>query len=123
MAFMRAYATIAGDDAVPLLAKLLNGRKWWGGRRSPSTRTCAARALGVVGSPPARSALLKAAADRAAPVKSAVRVALKAVDSDSDERLAVGELPDEPDENLVADPLELDMDIDSDEDGGKEGSS
>jgi len=123
MAFMRAYATIAGDEAVPLLARLLNGRKWWGGRRAPSTRTCAARALGVVGSPAARTALQKAASDRAAPVKSAVRVALRAVDSDSDERVAVGELPDEPEENLVTDPLELDMSIDIDDEDGKEGSS
>ena len=123
MAFMRAYATIAGDEAVPLLARLLNGRKWWGGQRAPSTRTCAARALGVVGSPAARTALQKAASDRAAPVKSAVRVALRAVDSDSDERGAVGELPDEPEENLVTDPLELDMSIDIDDEDGKEGSS
>ena len=123
MAFMKAYATIAGDEAVPLLARLLNGRKWWGGRRPPSTRTCAARALGVVGSPAARTALQKAASDRAAPVKSAVRVALRAVDSDSDERVAVGELPDEPEENLVTDPLELDMSIDIDDEDGKEGSS
>lgn len=123
MAFMRAYATISGDDAVHLLGRLLNGRKWWGGRRAPSTRTCAARALGVVGSPAAQDALQKAATDRAAPVKSAVRIALRAVDSDSDERVAVGELPDEPEENLVAHPLELDMDIDFDNGGGKEGSS
>lgn len=123
MAFMRAYARIAGDEAVPLLAKLLNGRKWWGGRRSPATRTCAARALGVVGSPAAQAALQKAAADRAAPVKSAVRVALKAIDSDSDERLAVGEIPDESENDQVADPLELDMNIDLDDQGEKGGSS
>jgi HEAT repeat protein len=123
MAFMRAYAAIAGDEAVPLLARLLNGRKWWGGQRAPSTRTCAARALGVVGSPAARTALQKAASDRAAPVKSAVRVALRAMDSDSDERMAVGELPDEAGEDPVTDALELDMNIDIDDEDGKEGSS
>ena len=123
MTFMRAYATIAGDEAVPLLARLLNGRKWWGGRRAPATRTCAARALGVVGSPAARAALQKAASDRAVPVKSAVRVALRAIDSDSDERLAVGELPDDSETDQVADPLELDMKLDLDDQGGKEGSS
>jgi len=123
MAFMRAYARIAGDEAVPLLAKLLNGRKWWGGRRSPATRTCAARALGVVGSPAAQAALQKAASDRAAPVKSAVRVALRAIDADSDERLAVGEIPDEGEKDQVADPLELDMNIDLDDQGEKGGSS
>ena len=123
MTFMRAYATIAGDEAVPLLARILNGRKWWGGRRAASTRTCAARALGVLGSPAAQTALQKAASDRAAPVKSAVRVALRAIDADSDERLAVGELPHEPEEDLVTDPLDLDMNIDFDNEDGKEGSS
>lgn len=77
----------------------------------------------MVGSPAARTALQKAASDRAAPVKSAVRVALKAVDSDSDERMAVGELPDEAGEDPVTDALELDMNIDIDDEDGKEGSS
>jgi len=123
MAFMRAYGTIAGDEAVPLLEKLLNGRKWWGGRRAPLTRACAARALGVVGTPAAQSALQKAASDRAAPVKSAVRVALRAIDSDSDQRVKVAMLSEEPEEDLVEDPLELDMDIDLDDESGKGGPS
>jgi HEAT repeat protein len=123
MAFMRAYGTLAGDEAVPLLEKRLNGRKWWGGRRAPLTRACAARALGVVGTPAAQSALQKAASDRAAPVKSAVRVALRAIDSDSDERVKVAMLSEEPEEDLVEDPLELDMDIDLDDESGKGGPS
>lgn len=120
MAFMRAYATVARGEAVPLLAKLLNGRKWWGGRRSPDTRACAARALAIVGSPAAKAALGKAASDRAAPVKSAVRVALRAIDSDSDERLRAAALPDEAEEDRVEDPVELDrIDlIDTEEKGG-----
>ncbi|MDP2471704.1 MAG: HEAT repeat domain-containing protein [Candidatus Palauibacterales bacterium] len=121
MAFMRAYATLAEDAAVPVLAKLLNGRKWWGGRRAPTVRACAARALGLVGSESARAALEKAASDRAAPVKSAVRVALRALDSDSDERerLATTMDTDEPAE-VVEDPIEMGMlaDLD-DEQGGK----
>ena len=122
MSFMRAYAAIARDDAIPLLSKLLNGRKWWGGRRSPATRACAARALGVLGSNAARSTLQKAASDRAAPVKSAVRVALKALDADSDERMAAAVL-EEQDEDLVADPVDMDMKFDSPDDTGKEGPS
>ena len=121
MAFMRAFATLAGDEAAPVLAKLLNGRKWWGGRRPSATRACAARALAIVGSPTARAALQKAASDRAAPVKSAVRVALRAFDSDSDARMKAVALSEEDGENLVEDPLDLDIDF---EDGsGKEGSS
>ena len=123
MAFMRAYATIAQDKAVPVLAKLLNGRKWWGGRRPPSLRACAARALGAVDSPAARSALERAAADRAAPVKSAVRVALRAIDSDSDERLRAAVLAEEREENVIEDPLDLDIDIDLDAEDGEEESS
>jgi hypothetical protein len=56
-------------------------------------------------------------------VKSAVRVALRAIDSDPDERLAVGEIPDDGKKDQVADPLELDMSIDLDDEGEKGGSS
>ncbi len=121
MAFMRSYAVLAGDEAVPLLSVILNGRKWWGGRRAPVTRACAARALGVVGSPAAKSALAKSASDKAAPVKSAVRVALKTLDADSDERFEAAALPEEDDRELVADPLDLDMEID--DRTGMEGAS
>ena len=123
MAFMRAFATLAGAEAAPVLAKLLNGRKWWGGRRPSVTRACAARALAITGSPMARTALQKAASDRAAPVKSAVRVALRALDSDSDERIEAVALSEEADEHLVEDPLDLDMSMDFEDDSGKEGSS
>jgi len=120
MAFMRAYATIAEDEAVPLFAKLLNGRKWWGGRRPAHMRACAARALAIVGSPAARSALEKAAADRAAPVKSSVRVALRAIDADSDERLQAADLPEQLEEDVIEDPLDLDLNVDLDAEDGKE---
>lgn len=123
MAFMRAYAALAGDEGVHLLEKILNGRKWWGGRRSPATRACAARALAVLGTDEARSALRKAASDRAAPVKSAVRVALRAIDQDSDERMDAASLEEEEPRDLVENPLDLEMQIDLGDDGGKEGSS
>jgi HEAT repeat protein len=123
MAFMRAYAMIAEDGAVSLFAKLLNGRKWWGGRRPSNLRACAARALGLIGSPAARSALEKATADRAAPVKSAVRVALRAIDSDSDEALGAAVLTEELVEEVIEDPLDLDMNIDLDAEDGEEETS
>ncbi len=123
MAFMRAYAAMAGDRAVPLLAKMLSGRKWWGGRRAPELRACAARALGLVGTPAARAALEKAARDRAASVKGAVRVALRALDADSDERLQVALLPEENEPEVVEDPVELDLNVERTADDRKEGSS
>jgi HEAT repeat protein len=121
MSFLRAYATLAGDEAIPLLGRLLNGRKWWGGRQAPALRACAARALAVVGTPAARASLQKAAADKAAPVKSAVRVALKSMDADSDERMEVGTLPDENGRETVEDPVELTLDVE--DTGGKGGAS
>lgn len=79
MAFLRTLAAVAGESAVPTLARLLNGRRWWGGRRPPTLRAAAARVLGTIDSEEARAALEKASADRAAPVKSAVRVALRSL--------------------------------------------
>ena len=123
MAFIRAYATVGGEGAVPLLAKILNGRKWWGGRHSPALRACVARGLALVGTPQARSVLQKAATDRAAPVKSAVRVALKALDADSDERLQVAVIDEQPDESPVEDPVDLGMQPGLDTVEREEGSS
>jgi hypothetical protein len=51
-----------------------------------------------------------------------VRVALKALDADSDERMAAAVL-EEQDEDLVADPVDMDMKFDSPDDTGKEGPS
>lgn len=121
MAFLRAYAAIERDASVPLLAKLLNGRKWWGGRHPSTLRGCAARALGVVGTPGARKALEKAAGDKTATVKGAVRVALRYIDTDSDERLmaAGGEPPMHP----VQDPVDLNLDSEPGEAADREGAS
>lgn len=82
MTFFKAFATLAGEGGVTALDRALNGRRWWGGRRSPALRASAARALGFIDSPAARAALRKAEGDRAAPVQSAVRVALRALDAE-----------------------------------------
>jgi HEAT repeat protein len=83
MAFFKAYATVAGTAAVQVLDGLLNDRRWWGKRRPSSLRASAARALGFIEAEEARAALQKACGDRAAPVRSAVRVALRSLESDS----------------------------------------
>ena len=70
---------------------MLNGRRWWGAKRSSILRSNAARALGVVGTDRARVELEKAASDRKAPVKVAVRSALRSLDEDSDERMRVAD--------------------------------
>lgn len=93
VSFLKACVAVCGDELVDELSRLLNGRRWWGGRRSPGLRASAARALGLVGSPAARDALLRSREDRAAAVKSAVRVALSQIerapgggDADEEER-------------------------------------
>ncbi|MFQ5890885.1 MAG: HEAT repeat domain-containing protein [Gemmatimonadota bacterium] len=79
MAFLKAYALVAGESGARVLDGLLNGRRWYGGRHPPSVRASAARALGMLGTDEARRALEKAAGDRNAQVRSAVRVSLRAL--------------------------------------------
>ena len=80
MAFLKSLVTVGGDDAVGTLSNLLNGRRWWGGRRAPSLRASAARALAMLGTPEAAAELRRAENDRASAVASAVRVCLRHVD-------------------------------------------
>jgi len=77
MTFFKAYALAGGEKRLQTLDRLLNGRRWWGGRKPVALRSLAARALAVVGGPEARDALQRAAADRNPQVQSAVRVALR----------------------------------------------
>lgn len=81
MTVFKAYATVAEAGGIATLDRVLNGRKWWGGRRSAVLRASAARALGLIAGDRARQVLQRAARDRAAPVKSAVRVALRALET------------------------------------------
>jgi HEAT repeat protein len=83
VALFKAYATVGGEGAVSALDKLLNGRRWWGGRRSPTLRASAARALGFSETEEARQVLLKAQKEGSTAVQSAVRVALRSFDSGS----------------------------------------
>jgi hypothetical protein len=50
-------------------------------------------------------------------------VALRAIDSDSDERLEAVELSEDGDEHFVENPVDLDMKLDLEDDSGKEGSA
>jgi len=110
---------VAGTGGIAVLGDLLNGRKWWGGRRPAALRATAARALGMIGSEEARAELEKAAADRAAPVKSAVRVAIRSLEADSGDRLLAmeGEPAGSIDLDVAGAPdSDLDLDLDDPDD-------
>lgn len=78
MALFDAYAAVAGERAVPILAELLNARSLLGRRPASELRACAARALGSVDAEEARSALRRAEGDPDPVVRSAVSRALRA---------------------------------------------
>jgi hypothetical protein len=77
VAFFDAYGRLAGEEAVPHLARMLNGRGLFGHKEPPEIRAGAARALGVVGSPTAVEALSRSADDSDPLVRSAVSRALR----------------------------------------------
>ncbi|HET8656362.1 MAG TPA: HEAT repeat domain-containing protein [Longimicrobiaceae bacterium] len=77
VAFYEAYGRLAGAEAVPLLARTLSGRKLLGRGESPELRACAALGLAQVRHPSAQAALLAAANDPEAVVRSAVQRALR----------------------------------------------
>ncbi|HEU4629404.1 MAG TPA: HEAT repeat domain-containing protein [Gemmatimonadaceae bacterium] len=71
------YGALCGDDGIPLLDGLLNGRSLIGRRQDPALRACAAVALGRVGTEAARAALARAAEEKDVVVRSAVQRALR----------------------------------------------
>jgi HEAT repeat protein len=77
IAFFEAYGTIAVQEDLDRLDKLLNGRKLLG-RETPEMRSCAAMALGRMASPEARAILQKASDDTHPLVRNAVNRALEA---------------------------------------------
>ena len=81
MSFLKTCVAVCGDTIVGDLSEILNGRRWWGGRRPPTFRASAARALGLVGTDEARRELQKSAGDKTASVNSAVRAALRVLES------------------------------------------
>ncbi len=79
--FLKACVAVCGEDVVSELARILNGRRWWGARRPVGLRASAARALGLVESAAAREVLLRSREDREPAVKSAVRAALRQIEA------------------------------------------
>jgi HEAT repeat protein len=77
LAFFEAYARTAGEEAARLLGQLLNGRRFLWMKHPGRVRACAARALGLLSSGEAHSALATAEGDKDAMVASAVHQALR----------------------------------------------
>lgn len=77
IAFFESYGAVAGEDAVPLLDKLLNHRGFLGRREPAEVRACAALALGKIGSGAARDSLEEASSEEDPVVRSAVNRALR----------------------------------------------
>jgi HEAT repeat protein len=76
MAVFEAYGAVANAQCVPLLDRMLNGRRLLG-RESPEIRACAALALGRIGSPTAMEALRRASAESQPIIRNAVAKALR----------------------------------------------
>ncbi len=77
VAFFESYGLVAEEEAVSLMDKLLNGKKFLGKREPGEVRAAAALALGKVPGAAARAALEKASQDEDAVVRSAVGRALR----------------------------------------------
>lgn len=79
MAIFESYGALCGDEGVPLLDSLLNGRSFLGRRSEPNMRACAAVALGRVATPRAEQALRRTLEEKDAVVRNAVQRALRSV--------------------------------------------
>lgn len=75
VAFFEAYGTLSGDNAVPFLDGILNGKGFLGRREDPEVRACAAMALGRINSTRAQESLGRAGAEKDVVVRNAVNKA------------------------------------------------
>jgi len=83
LAVFESYGLVGGMEAVKVLDGLLNGKRFLRRRESAEIRACAARALGRVGTDPARKALEKAKSIEDLVVRSAVNKALRGEEDDA----------------------------------------
>ena len=77
MAVFEAYGALCGEDGVPGLDGMLNGKSLFGRREDSELRACAAVALGRVGTPRAQDALRRASSEKDVIVRNAVNRALR----------------------------------------------
>jgi hypothetical protein len=84
LAVFEAYAVTAGEKGTRLLARMLNGRRFFWIRYPTRMRACAARALGLVGGEEARKALEIGQRTRDPMVLSAVHSARRGSEGETD---------------------------------------
>ena len=77
MAFFEAYGALCGDNGVPFLDGILNGKSMFGKRDDPEFRACAAIALGRIASKKAQESLQRAMSEKDIVVRNAVSRALR----------------------------------------------
>lgn len=78
MVFFEAYGAMCGDNGIPYLDGILNGKSMFGKREDPELRACAAIALGRIGSKKALDSLGRAADEKDIVVRNAITRALRA---------------------------------------------
>ena len=81
VAFFESYGELAGEAALELMDKLLNGKGFLGRKEPAEIRACAALALGKIGTDKARQSLQAASSEGDAVVRSAVNRALRGEES------------------------------------------
>jgi HEAT repeat protein len=77
MALFEAFGSLCGDAGVAELDAILNSKGLLGAKEPPEFRACAARALGLIGTPLAFAALQKASDTKEVVVRSAVLRAMR----------------------------------------------
>ncbi len=77
MALSEACGVLAGAAAIPAFDEILNARGFLGAREPTDLRACAARALGVIGTPAAVEVLKRAVEGKDVVVRTAVARALR----------------------------------------------
>jgi HEAT repeat protein len=77
MALFEAFGTLCGDAGVAELDAILNSKGLLGAKEPPEFRACAARALGLIGSPRSFAALQRASDTKDLVVRSAVMRAIR----------------------------------------------
>jgi hypothetical protein len=77
MAVFEAYGGLCGEEGVPGLDAMLNGKSLFGRREDAEVRACAAVALGRIGSERASEALRRASSEKDVVVRNAVNRALR----------------------------------------------
>lgn len=77
MSLFETFGSMCGNEGVGELDSILNARGFLGPKENPETRACAARALGLIGTPAAMNALQRAADARDVVVRNAVARAMR----------------------------------------------